>query len=140
MSAEHIRRRLVLKLGGKPDAVYIDKISEYLLQLEKNNKAEVQLLTRSRKKNTLIFSLDNGELYELYNYVDPYKEDKEKKKPKDYKPPEIQIHKIDKMEEEEPDYGPFSILDFVIWTVFLGLAAFSVMIAWLFYNFKFESY
>jgi len=26
MSAEHIRRRLVLKLGGKPDAVYIDKI------------------------------------------------------------------------------------------------------------------
>jgi len=23
MSAEHIRRRLVLKLGGKPDAVYI---------------------------------------------------------------------------------------------------------------------
>jgi len=131
---------LVLKLGGKPDAAYIDKISDYLLKLEKKSEAEVEILTRSRKKNTLIFSLDNGEMYELYNYVDPYKEDKEKKKPKDYKPPEIQIKKIDKMEEEEPDRGPFSILDFVIWTLFLGLAAFGAMIAWLILNYKFESY
>ena len=46
MSAENIRRRLVVKLGGKPDAVYIDKISNYLQEHEKAKKVEVQLITR----------------------------------------------------------------------------------------------
>jgi len=136
MSAEHIRRRLVVKLGGKPDAVYIDKISNFLQQQEKTRKAEVQILTRSKKKNTLIFSLDNGELYELYNYADP---PKDRPTPKGEKPPQIQIRKIDKMEEEEVDRGPFTIVDFVMWSLYIGLLLLSAMIAWLLYNFKFES-
>ncbi len=136
MSAEHIRRRLVVKLGGKPDAVYIDKISEFLQQQEKSKKAEVDIITHSKKKNTLVFSLDNGEMYELYNYVDPLQD---KPKPKDYKPPEIQIHPVDKI-EEGVDSGPFTIVDFVLWSVYAGLAALSAMLAWIIYTFKFEDY
>ncbi|GBU24068.1 hypothetical protein R83H12_00694 [Fibrobacteria bacterium R8-3-H12] len=136
MSAEHIRRRLVVKLGGKPDAVYIDKISEFLQQQEKAKKAEVQIITRSKKKNTLEYSFDNGEMYELYNYVDPLQD---KPKPKDYKPPEIQTHPVDKI-EEGLDSGPFTIVDFVMWAVYMGLVALSAMLAWLIYNFKYESY
>jgi len=134
MSAENIRRRLVVKLGGKPDAVYIDKLSDYLQQQEKTKQAEVQLITRSRKKNTLIFTLDNGEMYELYNYADP---PKDRPIPKGEKPPEIQIRKVDKI-EEEVDSGPFTIVDFVIWSIYAGLVALSAMLAWLLYNFKFE--
>jgi len=134
MSAEHIRRRLVVKLGGKPDAVYIDKISDFLQSQEKSKEAEVEIITRSKKKNTLIFTLDNGEIYELYNYADP---PKDRPTPKGEKPPEIQIRKIDKMEGEEVDTGPFTIVDFVIWSIFAGLAALSAMFAWLIYNFKF---
>jgi len=136
MSAENIRRRLVVKLGGKPDAVYIDKISNYLQEHEKAKKVEVQLITRSRKKNTLIFTLDNGEMYELYNYADP---PKDRPIPKGEKPPEIQIRKIDKI-EEEVDSGPFTIVDFVMWSIYTGLVVLSAMLAWLLYNFKFETY
>jgi len=135
MSAENIRRRLVVKLGGKPDAAYIDKLSEFLQQQEKTKQSEVQIITHSKKKNTLIFTLDNGEIYELYNYADP---PKDRPTPKGEKPPEIQIRKIDKMEEEEVDYGPFTIVDFVIWSLYMGLAVLSAMIAWLLYNFNFE--
>jgi len=124
-----------MKLGGKPDAAYIDKISEFLQQHEKSKKVEVQLIIHSKKKNTLIFTLDNGEIYELYNYADP---PKDRPVIKGEKPPEIQIHKIDKMEEEEVDYGPFTIVDFVIWSLYMGLIALSAMIAWLIYNFQFE--
>jgi len=136
MSAENIRRRLVMKLGGKPDAEYIDKISEFLQQQEKTKKAEVQIIIRSKKKNTLVFSLDNGEMYELYNYADP---PKDRPTPKGEKPPEIQIRKIDKMEEDS-DSGPFTIVDFVLWSVYMGLATLSAMAAWLLYNYKFETY
>jgi len=132
MSAEHIRRRLVLKLGGKPDATYIDKISDFLQAQEKSKKAEVEIITLSKKKNTLIFTLNSGEIYELYNYADP--EDA----PKGGKPPEIQIRQIDKMEEEEVSYGPFTILDFVIWSLYIGLIALSAMLAWILYNYKYE--
>jgi len=125
-----------MKLGGKPDADYIDKISEFLQQQEKSKKAEVQIVTRSRKKNTLIFTLDNGEMYELYNYADP---PKDRPTPKGEKPPEIQIRKIDKM-EEDVDSGPFTIVDFVLWSLYMGLAVLSAMAAWLIYNFKFETY
>jgi len=125
-----------MKLGGKPDADYIDKISEFLQQHEKAKKVEVQLIIRSKKKNTLIFTLDNGEIYELYNYADP---PKDRPVIKGEKPPEIQIRKIDKMEEEEVNYGPFTIVDFVIWSLYLGLAALSAMLAWILYNFKFEA-
>jgi len=135
MSAEHIRRRLVVKLGGKPDAAYIDKISEFLQQQEKSKKAEVEVITHSKKKNTLIFTLDNGEIYELYNYADP---PKDRPTPKGEKPPEIQIRKIDKMEEEEVPSGPFTIVDFVMWSLYIGLAALSAMLAWLIYNYQFE--
>jgi hypothetical protein len=107
-----------------------------LLDQEKAKKAEIQIITRSKKKNTLVFSFDNGEMYELYNYVDPLKD---KPKPKDYKPPEMQTNKIDKI-EEEPDSSPFTIAHFVLWTLFLGLAFLSAMLAWLIYNFKFEYY
>jgi len=124
-----------MKLGGKPDAVYIDKISEFLQQQEKSKKVEVQLIIHSKKKNTLIFTLENGEIYELYNYADP---PKDRPVIKGEKPPEIQIRKIDKMEEEEVDYGPFTIVDFVIWSIYIGLAALSAMLAWLIYNYKFE--
>ena len=123
-----------MKLGGKPDADYIDKISEFLQQQEKSKKAEVQLITRSKKKNTLIFTLDSGEMYELYNYADP---PKDRPTPKGEKPPEIQIRKIDKIEEEYVS-GPFTIVDFVIWSVYMGLAALSAMLVWLIYNFQFE--
>jgi hypothetical protein len=75
-------------------------------------------------------------MYELYNYVDPYKD---KPKPKDYKPLEIQIRKVDKIEEDS-DSSPFTIAHFVLWTLFLGLACLSAMIAWLIYNYKFEQY
>jgi len=126
-----------MKLGGKPDADYIDKISDFLQQQEKSKKAEVEIITRSKKKNTLIFSLDNGELYELYNYTDP---PKDKPIPKGEKPPEIQIRKIDKMEEEAVDYGPFTIVDFVVWAVYMGLIVLSAMLAWILYTFKFEKY
>ncbi|MDR2583924.1 MAG: hypothetical protein LBC75_10635 [Fibromonadaceae bacterium] len=135
MSAENIRRRLVMKLGGKPDAAYIDKISDFLQQQEKSKKAEVEIITRSKKKNTLIFTLDNGDIYELYNYADP---PKDRPTPKGEKPPEIQIRKIDKMEGEEIDSGPFTIVDFVLWSVYIGLAFLSLMIASIIYNFKFE--
>jgi hypothetical protein len=134
MSAENIRRRLVMKLGGKPDAAYIDKISEFLQKQEKTSEAEVQIITRSKKKNTLIFTLDNGEMYELYNYADP---PKDRPVIKGEKPPEIQIRKIDKI-EEEVESGPFTIVDFVIWSLYMGLAALSAMLAWLLYNFKYE--
>jgi len=126
-----------MKLGGKPDAAYIDKISEFLQQQEKSKKTEVEIIIRSKKKNTLIFTLDNGEIYELYNYADP---PKDKPIPKGEKPPEIQIRKIDKLEGEEVISGPFTIVDFVLWSVFMGLAMLGAMLAWLIYNYKFEPY
>jgi len=126
-----------MKLGGKPDAAYIDKISDFLQQQEKSKKAEVQIITRSKKKNTLIFTLDNGEIYELYNYADP---PKDRPTPKGEKPPEIQIRKIDKMEDEEVDFGPFTIVHFVLLAVLMGFVALGAMLAWLIYNYKFETY
>jgi len=124
-----------MKLGGKPDADYIDKISDFLQGQEKSKKTEVEIITRSKKKNTLIFTLNNGEIYELYNYADP---PKDKPIPKGEKPPEIQIRKIDKMEDEEVISGPFTIVHFVLWAVFMGLLALGAMLAWLIYSFKFE--
>jgi len=71
----------------------------------------------------------------LYNYADP---PKDKPIPKGEKPPEIQIRKIDKMEDEEVISGPFTIVHFVLWAVFMGLLALGAMLAWLIYSFKFE--
>jgi len=125
-----------MKLGGKPDAVYIDKISDFLQQQEKSKKAEVEIITRSKKKNTLVFSLDNGDMYELYNYADP---PKDRPTPKGEKPPEIQIRKVDKI-EEDADSGPFTIVHFVMYAVLMGLVALGAMLAWIIYNFEFKTH
>jgi hypothetical protein len=129
MSAEHIRRRLVVRLGGKPEAVYIDKIGKVLLQFEQSKKIQIDIITRSKKKaDTLEFSLANGEAYELSNYIDPLRD---KPKKPDYKPPEIRIDKLEKVIVDEPDDAPFTIMNFILWAVFMGLVALSGMATWL---------
>jgi hypothetical protein len=138
MSAEHIRRRLVLKLGGKPDAEYIDKISKFLLQLEQEKKAQIQIINYSKKKkNTLIFNFDNGNAYELFNYVDPFRD---KPKPSGYQPPKMNIRDIDVEITDESDASSFSITHFVLWALFAGLVCLSAMLVWLIYSFRFETY
>jgi hypothetical protein len=138
MSAENIRRRLVVKLGGKPDAVYIDKIGKFLLQQEEKKKVEIQIITRSKSTpNALIFKFNNGETYELYDYVDPLMD---KPKPKDYKPPEIKMREAEVEVVDDGDDTPFTIAHFVLWTLFLGLIFLSAMLAWIIYNFQYEHY
>ena len=138
MSAEHIRRRLVVKLGGKPEAVYIDKIGKFLLQQEQEKNAQIQVITRSKRKaDTLEFNFDNGDAYELFNYVDPFRD---KPKPSNYQPPEIQARKIETEIVDEPDSPSFGIAHFILWVLFAGLFFLSLMITWLIYNFKIEYY
>jgi hypothetical protein len=129
MSEEHIRRRLVLKMGGKPETVYIDKITKFLIQQEEKHKSQVLIINLSKKKEgTLEFSLENGEAYELTNYVDPRRD---KPKPPDYKPPEIQVSKIEETIVEEMPDAPFTMVHFVFLSVLAGLSIASAIVVWL---------
>jgi len=137
MSAEFVRRKLVIRMGGKPEAVYINKISNYLLKQEKDRDSQIVAINRSKKKaNTLEFSFENGEAYELYDYVDPFKD--KAKKPPDYKPPEIQIRKIEETLIDEADESSpmqFTIVHFILLTLGFGLLCLSGLIIWLFFAF-----
>jgi hypothetical protein len=116
-------------MGGKPEAVYIDKIGKFLLQQEQKHNSQVLIINISKRKaETLEFSLENGEAYELTNYVDPRRD---KPKPPDYKPPEIQVSKLEEtIVEEQPDMQ-FTMVHFVFLSVFVGLFIASIIIVWL---------
>jgi hypothetical protein len=120
-------------MGGKPEAVYINKICNFLIQQEKDKNSQINVINRSKKKaNTLEFSFENGEVYELYDYFDPFKD--KAKKPPDYKPPEIQISKMEEtIIEDDSDSSAmqFTIVHFVLLTVAVGLLCLSGLITWI---------
>ena len=136
MSAEFIRRKLVIRMGGKPEAVYINKINNFLVKQEKDKNSQIIAINRSKKKaNTLEFSFENGEAYELYDFVDPFKD--KAKKPPDYKPPEIQIRKIEEIVVDEADETSieFTIFHFMLLTLGLGMFCLSGLVIWLIFAF-----
>jgi hypothetical protein len=136
MSAENIRRRLVVKLNGTPEVAYIDNIAKFLIQQEEEKKTQVKIIARSKKSDTLEFNFENGEAYELYNFVDPLEG---KPKPANYKPPEIAIRKLEKAIVDESDSGDFTIVHFIMLVIFMGLIALSGVIVWFLYNFRHEN-
>jgi len=125
-------------MGGKPEAVYINKICNFLMKQEKDKNSQIIAINRSKKKaNTLEFSFENGEAFELFDYVDPFKD--KAKKPPDYKPPEIQIKKLEETVVDDADGGgmqQFTIVHFVLIAFGFGLLCLSGLVVWLIFAFS----
>lgn len=128
MSAEFIRRRLVIRLNGTPDNVYIDKIAKAMVALEKEIDSEVEFVNYP-VGSSIAAKFKNGESYEFTNYQDPRRD---KPKPPGYKPPEIEYKKLEVAikEDKSADSSEFGTFQFCLYAFFAVLAVLDVIILW----------
>ncbi|MCL2261016.1 MAG: hypothetical protein FWC15_06640 [Fibromonadales bacterium] len=128
MSAEFIRRRLVIRLNGTPDKVYIDKIAKAMVALEKELDSEIEFVNPPAG-SSIAAKFKNGESYEFTNYQDPRRD---KPKPPGYKPPEIEHKKLEIAikEDKSSESGEFGIFQFCLYAFFVVIAVLDVVIFW----------
>jgi len=129
MSAEFIRRRLVVRLNGTPDSVYIDKIAKAMVALEKEIDSEVEFVNHPTNSG-IAAKFKNGDSYEFSNYQDPRRD---KPKPPGYKPPEIEHKKLEieiKEDAVRNEGGGFGIFRFCLYAFFVVIAIFDAIICW----------
>ena len=128
MSAEFARRRLVIRLQSTPDNVYINKLTNKITALEKTLNSEVEFVNYP-VNGSIAVKFKNGDSYELFNYRDPYKD--KKKRPPDYKPPEIEYKKLTvEIKEDNISEEGFGIFKFCLYAVLFAIAAFDALIIW----------
>jgi len=130
MSAEFIRRKLVLRLQSTPDKVYIDKLASKISALEKQVNAEVEFVNHP-VNGSIAVKFNNGESYEFFNYQDPMRD---KPKKPGYKPPEIESKKLTQEIKEDVQTGSFGTLKFCIYAILAVLAMFDVVICWVIFK------
>jgi len=126
MSAEFIRRRLVVRLNGTPDSVYIDKVAKAMVALEKELESEVEFVNPPIG-GSIAAKFKNGEAYQFFNYQDPRRD---KPKPPGYKPPEVEYKKLEETikEDKSSGSGGFGIFQFCIYAILVAIAVLDVII------------
>jgi len=127
MSAEFIRRRLVIRLQSTPDKVYIDKLANKIIAVEKLIASEVQFVNYP-VNGSIAVKFTNGDSYEFFNYQDPLRD---KPKRAGYKPPEIEYKKLTvAIKEDAPDKKGFGIFKFCLYALLVALVVLDVIICW----------
>ncbi|MDR2580300.1 MAG: hypothetical protein LBC85_04830 [Fibromonadaceae bacterium] len=132
VSQEFIKRTLISRVGGSDaNRQYVEAISKYLIELQESIGSKITFINHINK-NVIPFGFENGETYELYDWIDPYKD--EKKKPQNYKPPVIKHRPAEAVIKESgwslPSFNlNFDIVWFCIVAIFAGISAFG-FIAW----------
>jgi hypothetical protein len=131
MSAEFIRRRLVIRLGATQDKAYIDKIAKAIVTLEREINSEVEFVNHP-VNSSIAVKFKNGDSYEFFNYKDPKKD---KPKPAGYKPPEIEYRQLkEAIKQDSSSVQEFGIFKFCIYAIFVAIAVLDVIICWLVYT------
>jgi len=129
MSAEIVRRRLVVRFSGLSDNAYTDKVTEKIVALEKQLNTEIEFINKPHNE-TIVVKMQNGDAYEFYGWRDPYK-DNDKRPPANYKPPEAQYKKLsDTVVVQDAETSEFSIFHFVFLVLFLGLVFLGGILTW----------
>lgn len=127
MSAEFTRRRLVVRMGATPDNVYIDKLTNKIVALEKSINSEVEFVNHP-VNGRIAVKFKNGDSYEFFNYQDPMRD---KPKKPDYKPPEIEYKKLEEpIKEDKVEPGEFGIFKFCVCAVVFGVLVLDIIIIW----------
>jgi len=134
MSKEFIKRTIISRIGGSAEnRSYVDAVGKYLIDLEASTGKEITFINHI-KNDCIPFGFDETETYEVYDWIDPFKD--EKKKPKDYKPPEIKHRLMEDVGEggegwhfHMPTFN-FDILWFCVLAVFIGLVIFGFIFFW----------
>jgi hypothetical protein len=128
MSAEFVRRRLVIRLQSTQDSVYVNKLTNKIVALEKTVNSEVEFVNYPSNNGSIAVKFKNGESYEFFNYRDPYKD--KNKRPPDYKPPEIEYKKLTVEIKEDAPEEEFGIFQFCIYALLVAVVVLDVIIFW----------
>ncbi|MDR1830311.1 MAG: hypothetical protein LBQ76_06010 [Candidatus Fibromonas sp.] len=128
MSVEFVRRRLVIRLQSTPDSVYVNKLTNKIVALEKSLNSEVEFVNYPSGNGSIAVKFKNGDSYEFLNYRDPYKD--KNKRPPDYKPPEIEYKKLTVEIKEDAPEEKFGIFWFCIYALLVAIAVLDVFVCW----------
>ncbi len=115
-------------MQSTPDNVYINKLTNKIVALEKTVNSEIEFVNYP-VNGSIAVKFKNGDSYELFNYRDPFKD--KSKKPPGYKPPEIEHKKLTvEIKEDSAQKGGFGLFKFCLYAILLSIVVLDVIIVW----------